>query len=328
MPQPQAVFMIGEQRSGSNLLRLILGSHSQIFAPHPPHILQRFLPLIEKYKHSNNDSLVDDVLKLVRLNPIPWGFLPDKISLKKDYQINDLFEVFYGLMNLCSLEANCNTWVCKSMQNVKWSERILKDKPNAKFIYLYRDPRDVAVSFKKAIVGEKHVYAIAKRWMNLQKACLSLQKQLPKSQFFSLSYYELVTETEEVIKRLTDFLGLNFESQMNDYYNQKEAKVCSESGRQWVNLAKPILKNNFNKYQNELSKLEIEIIESVCHTVMSQLGFDAETEEKQDFSSDEIAAFLRINEKLKRALKEKHVYKTERQAQQQAFLKQLQSNVS
>ena len=41
--------MIGTQRSGSNLLRVMLDGIEQIVAPHPPHILQRFLPLLPKY---------------------------------------------------------------------------------------------------------------------------------------------------------------------------------------------------------------------------------------------------------------------------------------
>ena len=45
----QGIQMIGTQRSGSNLLRVMLGGIDAIAAPHPPHILQRFLPLLPKY---------------------------------------------------------------------------------------------------------------------------------------------------------------------------------------------------------------------------------------------------------------------------------------
>ncbi len=41
-----ALFMVGEQRSGSNLLRIMLGQADEIAAPHPPHILQRMMPLL------------------------------------------------------------------------------------------------------------------------------------------------------------------------------------------------------------------------------------------------------------------------------------------
>ena len=44
-----ALFMVGEQRSGSNLLRVMLGQADEIAAPHPPHILERMMPLIPHY---------------------------------------------------------------------------------------------------------------------------------------------------------------------------------------------------------------------------------------------------------------------------------------
>ena len=43
------IFMIGTQRSGSNLLRLMLNELPRIAAPHPPHILQRLMPLVPNY---------------------------------------------------------------------------------------------------------------------------------------------------------------------------------------------------------------------------------------------------------------------------------------
>ena len=41
--------LIGTQRSGSNLLRLMLNQLDEICAPHPPHILSVFLPILSKY---------------------------------------------------------------------------------------------------------------------------------------------------------------------------------------------------------------------------------------------------------------------------------------
>ena len=68
--------LIGTQRSGSNLLRLMLNQLDDISAPHPPHILSTFLPVLEKYgnlKTSKNlNNLILDVCKWIKLNPIKW----------------------------------------------------------------------------------------------------------------------------------------------------------------------------------------------------------------------------------------------------------------
>lgn len=36
------IFIIGTERSGTNLLRLILNAHPNIALPHPPHIMKIF----------------------------------------------------------------------------------------------------------------------------------------------------------------------------------------------------------------------------------------------------------------------------------------------
>ena len=39
----------GCQRSGSNWLRTMLGEREDLIAPHPPHILREFLPILSKF---------------------------------------------------------------------------------------------------------------------------------------------------------------------------------------------------------------------------------------------------------------------------------------
>ena len=59
------VFMLGTQRSGSNLLRLMINQLKQVASPHPPHILERMTPLLSYYGDLNIEShfnqLIDDV---------------------------------------------------------------------------------------------------------------------------------------------------------------------------------------------------------------------------------------------------------------------------
>ena len=44
------VFIVGTERSGSNLLRVMLNASSELAVPHPPHVMRYFAPL-EWEKH-------------------------------------------------------------------------------------------------------------------------------------------------------------------------------------------------------------------------------------------------------------------------------------
>jgi len=64
-------------------------------------------------------------------------------------------------------------WVCKSMGAVNFVDDLDAYFDNPKYIYLYRDARDVTLSFTKAVVGEKHAYHIARQWAERQRVCIA-----------------------------------------------------------------------------------------------------------------------------------------------------------
>jgi len=303
----QAIFMVGEQRSGSNLLRLILNESSSIAAPHPPHILQRFMPLLPVYgdlnEGKNFKKLIDDVCHLVELNPVPW----DKVKLNrreifKRCKEKSLIAVYGAVMDLYAEAHGANAWVCKSMQNIQWADEINHYFDNPKYIYLYRDPRDVTLSFTKAVIGEKHPYFIAKQWNKLQKLCI---KQLTKNDdetVIPISYEKLLKNPEKVVKELCQHLGIKFDKKMLNFHRSKEAKSSANSSTLWENLNQPIKCNNSKKFMNELTTEEIQIIESITGKVMDTLGYERTVIKKGEelkFSHEDIERFTQENSKAK-----------------------------
>ena len=148
----QGIQMIGTQRSGSNLLRVMLDGIREIAAPHPPHILQRFLPLLPKYgdltDQSNFYRLAQDVCELVTVNPVPW----EGITIRADEVVaacrqQTLYELFRVIYESAARQTGASFWLCKSMKNMLYAEGIESTGISPYYIYLYRDGSDVALSF-------------------------------------------------------------------------------------------------------------------------------------------------------------------------------------
>ena len=105
MKEIQPIQIVGTQRSGSNLLRLMLNQLEEVTAPHPPHILQRMMPLLPLYGNLDDSQnfyrLIDDVCSLVELNPVLWaGIEFDRkyiFSLCKAQNLVEIFRVVYDL---------------------------------------------------------------------------------------------------------------------------------------------------------------------------------------------------------------------------------------
>lgn len=307
----QAIQMVGTQRSGSNLLRLLLNQYPEIAAPHPPHILQRFYPLLPLYGDlsdwENMFRLTDDICKLVETNPVPWtGVRLDRQEIADACRQNTLIEIFRVVYEQAAIRQHAGMWLCKSMANVHFAEEMDSAGLCPKYIYLYRDGRDVACSFRKAIVGEKHVYHIAKAWRKNQLMCLELEKKNRSDRFIRISYENLIHSPEKEMKRMAAYLDLEYDPDIFSYYQSEESRNTSVAGKMWENVAKPILAGNSKKFLKELSKEEIIIFEAVTGDVLGKLGYEPEYPAEAaalKFSERDLERFEAENQDLKQKCK-------------------------
>ena len=302
-----SILMIGTQRSGSNLMRLMLNQVPMVEAPHPPHILQRLMPLLPTYGDLSVSSvfrlLVDDVCRLVELNPVPWeGVVLDRDDVTARCRQHSLVAVFAAVYDVLAETRGAKTWCCKSLANVHYVPEINAYLPDAKYIYLYRDGRDVAVSFKKAVVGQKHFYHIAQDWAKAQRAALTMQAQLDDSQFFSISYETLTSCTEQTLQNLCAFLDVAYDPSMLDFHQSNEATSTASSSSLWTNVTKPVMSQNTKKFLKEATEEEVKIFELVAGDVLDQLGYErtqTRPNDGADFSTETIAQFDAENRRLK-----------------------------
>lgn len=267
---------IGTQRSGSNLLRVMLEQHLAIAAPHPPHLLHVFTPLLPLYEplDQNYKQLLSDMVDYVNINPVPWeAVFFDKELMLAESRHKHIFEVFRLIYEAVAKSKNASYWCCKSMQNLYYTHAMEAYGLDLKYIFLYRDGRDVALSFKKAIVGDKHVYHLAKQWKEEQDICLDLYRQFGEQKVFLLSYENLVLQPEQCVQSLCDFLGIEYLPEMMQFHQSSSSKQAAAAGDMWKNLEKPVMQHNTNKYLKELSAEEIEIYEWVAGDTLQALGY-------------------------------------------------------
>lgn len=301
-----ALFMVGEQRSGSNLLRVMLGQADEIAAPHPPHILERMMPLLPIYgdldREANFVTLVDDVCRLVERNPVPWENITrfDREEVVSRCRKNSLVAIFGAVMDMYAQTNGKDKWLCKSMTYIKYAKELDVYFGDPKYVYLYRDGCDVTLSFTKAVIVDKHPYVIAQKWAELQRLCLSEQAHSPQ-QVYGVCYEELTAEPEPVLRGLCNFLGISFKSEMLDGHLSGEAQRTASSSSLWANLSKPIMRNNSQKFLKGLSEAEVRMIESVAGDCLDALGYDrvfVPQGEEEHFDAGEIEMFQAENRSL------------------------------
>jgi hypothetical protein len=275
------IFIIGTERSGSNLVRLILNAHSEIAAPHPPHFVAYFWHL-EKYYgdlsiDANFEHLLEDLLVHVRGHIHPWPFIPSLADLRRQTQWRDLFAASYAFYDRYAAESGKRIWSCKSTFMIDHCDRILAHYPDAKLIWLVRDPRDVALSSMTSVFNPYHPYYTARLWRKQQERGLKLETELPASTIRRLHYEDLVCDPARTVADICRFVRVAFEQPMLKYFDTPDARTSSALSRDWRNNSRPILGANAGKFISGLSPAEIAIVEGATAPVMQVLGYRGES---------------------------------------------------
>jgi hypothetical protein len=272
-------FILGSRRSGSNLLRVMLNHSPSLSAPHPPHILHGFSELLPRYGNLEEDgnwnALVRDVVSYVNLNPVPLlddGSAIDADAVATRCRERSLTWLHDAVYSEIMVRNGKQAWVCKSNDNIHYLEAI-EDAfaDSARYIYLYRDGRDVALSFRKAPIGPKHPYICATEWTHIQQRMLEWERR-NQPRTLRVKYEDLIARPEAVCQDICDFLGVPFDPVMLDSHNSGEAARTAGKSMLWANLTQPINTGNSEKWRHD-SLHNVQQFERGAGAVLASLGY-------------------------------------------------------
>lgn len=275
-PPTDPLFIIGTERSGSNLLRLVLDAHPAITVPHPPHVMNYFGTLEDRYGDLTTPvarrALARDIAHLVDIHIHPWDIVPDVERMVAEARPPDLFGLFLALygQHLASTEAR--RWGCKSTFMIHHVDRILARFPDAGLLWLVRDPRDVAVSARKSVFSPCDPRLSARLWAHQQQQGLDLEARLP-GRVHRLHYEQLVADPEPTIRAVCDHLNEDFHPAMLQFSQTDNAQKIAQMMDSWKNASAGFLAGNTQKWRTKLTPLELASVEEEAGSQMEVLGY-------------------------------------------------------
>jgi hypothetical protein len=294
MENAAPIFIVGTERSGSNLLRLILNQHPSIAIPHPPHILKEMMPLEPLYGDLSADrnfrKLIDDTIALVKLHFFPWDGPLGADAVFAEAIGRDVYGVKAALYDQYRRAKGKKRWGCKSTFVIHYVDRVRRHHPHAKFIHLVRDGRDVAVSARRSVFNHFHPHYVGRLWGEQQRAAIGLARRLPAESMLVVRYEDLLDDPAREVRRVCGFINEDYSDALLDYFRSDQAKSLAAHSRSWENVDKPVLKANHAKYKRELSAGEIGAFELQAFEELKHFGYVLENDE------------ARLNEKSRRGL--------------------------
>jgi len=182
------VFILSSVRSGSTLLRVLLGSHSELHAPHELHLSNLRVRL---RTYNTQKSMAEIGLDKRGLEHLLWDRLLDRqlrLSGKR-------------------------TLVNKTPSDVFIWRRILETWPDARFIFLLRHPMSVVES-RQASHPEEPLEESMRLTMRFMTAVEEARQALPGP---TVRYEQLTADPEGTTKELCTYLGVEWEPGMLEY---------------------------------------------------------------------------------------------------------------
>lgn len=275
------VFLISSERSGSNLIRVMLGNHSSFVAPAPPHLLKNFLPLLPFYGDLREVEslrlLARDMTAVMNDQVGSWRtrLSGDELAaVVSEPSYAGLFDAVYRK----EAEAHGKTRsFVKDNGVAEFAFEILALFPDARFVALVRDPRDVAASWLRSVSHAGGVLQAARAWVRDQRALLRILAVLHDKQRVHLVHYEgLIESPEEELRTLCKFLSEPFEPAMLEFHKSEEAATGAHRVADWANLARPVMSGNTGNWRTQLSPRQVHLVEKSAGVEMRMLGYEPE----------------------------------------------------
>lgn len=276
--QNSPLFIIASERSGTNLLRKrITDAQGSYLGPSPAHLLKNLYYQEPYYgdlgEDKNFSRMVEDALGLCLKHFSPWEIAwgPESIVESIPCHERNAISLMHYMMNRYASEKGFEGYICKDNHLYEFAVDIAASIPGAKFIYLYRDPRDFVLSQLKRPNSIQSSARFAKLWSYEQTKAIAISKRLgQQGRCISLSYEDFISNEAKSIEAILSFLGVESDC------GQKYVEQNKEEVHEWGNLSKKTMSENQKKYQKEMPRKQVALVEGICARQMTHLGYEAE----------------------------------------------------
>ncbi|MEQ5791021.1 sulfotransferase [Muricauda sp. NFXS6] len=271
-------FIIGCGRSGNTLLRSMLVTGKEVVIPPEsyvwPRLIRRFWPMsflrweilcswvIGEFEAHKFDTWE---VNLYKAHEKARGLPKNRRTL------SNILHVIYSTYAEEKNQKDIR-WGDKTPINTIYIDKLYKIFPNAQFIHIVRDPRDVVCSYVKAGLYD-NIWDALDFWIESNKKAVKLETLLGKDQYFQVKYEKLVEFPEDELKKICTFLNINYSTKLLDFWKYSDNLGDVKRRKHHVNIGNPLNTDSIGKWKTVLNQEEKEIIETKAASEMRLFGY-------------------------------------------------------
>lgn len=269
-------FVVGVARSGTTLLRAILDTHPEMAIPGESHFIPGMVKDRRRYESPSGfqgELFLDDLGRHPRFRR--WELSEETARRSfRDEPPATLAAAFRRVYALFAEDRGKQRYGDKTPAYIHHISSIAGLFPEARFVHLVRDGRDVALSRLDHPTMSASPSDIAILWKRGIEKGRRMGRHLGAHRYREVRYEDLVKDPEEVTRSVCDFIELGFQPVMLSYHQRaneiiRPTRHPRSHGR--INLPPT---RGLRDWQTQMPPADIELFDILAGGLLEELGYE------------------------------------------------------
>jgi hypothetical protein len=255
-------FILGTQRSGTTLLYQMLNVHPRLY------VVNEFWDLYPHLTGEIDDRAALEALLIRHLGLTSSYLAPGESRDRAPF--DHLDSAFARKLE----ETGKQRWGIKHPRLLYHVDLFLERYPDARFVFIIRDPRGVVRSYLTRKWNVANVFHGAKLWrdqVRLQQAFIARNPD----RCHVLHFERLLEDPRAEVTSICRFLDEPFDERLLEYYRERPDTWIHDGN---ANITQPIERSIGESWRQHLSRRQIAIVEGITEDVMRAEGYAPESE--------------------------------------------------
>jgi hypothetical protein len=263
-------FVVGCERSGTTLLRLMLDAHPDLAIPPESYFIVDHYRRLSRY---GTEGDVDLTVMAADLRDHRWfsawdldlGGLRGRGQSFPD-AVRRIYETY-------AAQHGKHRHGDKTPAYVMHLPLLARLFPEGRFVHLIRDGRDVALSLADVSWGPVTVLDAAIQWRERVERGRTAGRGLGPERYREVRYERLVAEPEPVLRELAEFLGLEFAPAMLSHHEHAGGRIVG--GPKGIHRrAAEAPTAGIRDWRAQLAGADLEAVEAAVGELLTELGYE------------------------------------------------------
>lgn len=302
------IFLFGMERSGTTLLSMLVGAHPEIAVPlATAGLWYAFDERQPDYGHLATEGdlqrIVTDICAHERIRRWDEPISPQDVL--PFCRVGDYASVIAAFHTAYARKKGKSRWANIDIATLDRLHRTNELFPEAKFIHIYRDARDVALSTQTMPYRSGNLAECAHAWTRRLTMNFRMGRVLGAERYLAIAYEDLVNTPETILTRLCSFLGVGYSPRMLAYAEDAAAKVPADRRWLWPNLDGSLDRSATQRWKSGMSAAKRIVVERYAAPLLRELGYETYAHLPRSVGAEilDVAYFLDRGQRSRRLLK-------------------------